>query len=372
MFGLKSLGRSHSPAPAASPGLAEAKHAGLSRPGLSQDGPSALRQRDNKSSFAGCMPFAPRVNIFGKKPPKPAPEKDFRSQLEDNLKMRMEMGKTGVGKAHAAAVAKAEQAAEAGATSAELMDAIDHSLAKHKRKTTPEERTHLKYATYAQVASTHYTMASRFHGDEHSELSSHNLPKIVQNGEVPPGEMSPEQLDAALAEAAAPLQDDPQRKAFKAFMHINGTDLPHSAFVSVAEDPVAFARMDNPAAQAIAGNAPALSSYMIPNQHLTRPQDIEREFLGMPKLTDALADELGIDSIFHQHPRWGEKLYSEESPTVAAGEAVFLAGTHLDHYAIDRMNNPYATSAEAPAPKKTLADLFAEEDAQRAASAAGR
>jgi hypothetical protein len=264
-----------------------------------------------------------------------------------------------------------------------LLDTIDQSLAKHKRKTTPQERAHLKYATYSQVASTHYTMASRFHGDEHSELSSHNLPKIVQNGPVPPSEMSRDQLDAALAESAAPLQDDPQRKAFKAFVHINGSDLPNSAFVSVAEDPVAFARMDNPAAQAIAGNAPALSSYMIPNQHLTRPQDIEREFLGMRKLTDALADQFGVESIFHQHPRWGDKLYSEESPTVAAAEAVFMAGTHLDTYAIDRTNNPYAKSASAPAPetstadvqpapRKTLAELFAEEDAQRAASAAGR
>jgi hypothetical protein len=349
--------------PSSSPATAKARTVRTTNSG---GGPlSDIPQRQDRNLFGSCMPSMPsmpKFSIFGGKKPPPPPQ-DFNSKLEDNLKFRLGQGRAQMEKAHAHALATAEGVANAGGTAGDLMNAIDHDVYGNKKKMTPEERMHLKYATYAQVASTHYTVAGRYHGDAQSQFSTHNLPKIVQNGETPPEQMSPDQLNAALTAGNAPYQD-PLWQSVKAFQHING-GTQTSPFVSVAEDPIAFAHMtDNTAAQNIVNNTPVMTTYMIPNQHLTKPEDIEHQLWNAPEVAGEIAASYKLDTIFHADPVTGApRIYEDSTPTIGAKEALYMGNQHLDTYAIGRTDNPYAAPPPAAPQKTTLADLFAADDA---------
>ena len=106
--------------------------------------------------------------------------------------------------------------------------------------------------------------------------------------------------------------------------------------------------MDNRVSRLIATKATARSTYMIPNQYLTRPQDIERSLLDLPRTAVRWSKRLGVESIFHENPRWGKVIYPDDSEPVLAGEALFLARTHLDTYSVDRSKNPYVETEVVP------------------------
>lgn len=351
----------HSPAASARPSHPSGN------PPTRQTGPSSaapLQARSRGLPGPGSTgSLAPRAALPGRAH---GPESaDFRAKLESNLQVRVGLAHPAVNNAHAAALKAGTAAAEAGGTSAEMMKAVDKQLAGKRHHLNPQERQHLKYATNAQVISEHYTAGSRYHGDAQSRLSSHNLPKRVQreSAEAGPNGMTAKQTSAALKRSAAELQN-PAEKTFKAFAHING-DTANSQFVSIAEDPVAFAKLDNVEGQTIVKKTPVRSDYLIPNKLLTKPHDIEAGMFAVPELSQAVADALRIPSIFHPDARTGApRIYSEDTPTVAVHEALYLGERHLDTYATNRAQNPYNK------PRTTLGELLAQEREQEQAQAA--
>lgn len=302
------------------------------------DSTGADRVRNTPDAAATSTRFEKKTEITG--PLEALPE--LRHRLNANIRLRAGPAPSNITTARTEALSKAEEMARAGAPVAEMQSALHQILSERERNLTPDEQKFLKHAVLAQVVSTSYSVAHRFHGGAQNALSTHNLPKGFRFKGVDLATVPEEQQKQELADMARNFQT-PITKAVWGMMHIAG--YPKSPFVSLTEDPVAFVNVEKELAkvvvQRIVNNSSTLSTYAIPDQHLTRPADIDTFFRENPRSAKDVAARMKQESPVTQKLQSGNSIFAEDDSPITAKEALYMNEKHLDTYSIGRSPNPF-------------------------------